>query len=139
MNHDREPDRPAGRGVLEGAFLLLDVLARVDESGPSRLAAASGLPKPTVHRLLQQLVAVGAVQRRAGRYRIGPRLFSLGQAWNPAPTAAQRPVRALAFAPFASRFPQSPNAQPPWPARNLPATPGTVPAGRRSNAEVMSR
>ncbi|MER6899719.1 helix-turn-helix domain-containing protein, partial [Amycolatopsis sp. NPDC000740] len=52
--------RKAGRGVLEGAFLLLEELARNGEAGPTQLAAATGLHKATAHRLLDQLVGVGA-------------------------------------------------------------------------------
>lgn len=42
----------AGRGVLEGAFSLLEALAGVDEAGLSDLAVRAGLPKATAHRLL---------------------------------------------------------------------------------------
>ncbi|SFI65543.1 IclR family transcriptional regulator [Amycolatopsis regifaucium] len=93
--------RGAGRGVLEGVFGLLDELARAGEAGPTELAAATGVPKATVHRLLVQLVELGAVQRSAGRYRIGPRMVGLGQAWRPDPVlraAAEEPLRALASA-----------------------------------------
>ncbi|MFC0842319.1 IclR family transcriptional regulator [Streptomyces noboritoensis] len=89
-----------GRGVLEGAFGLLEELAHGGELGLTRLADGAGLPKATAHRLLAQLVAVGAVQRRAGRYRLGPKTFRLGQAWQPAPAlreAARRPLRQLAM------------------------------------------
>ncbi|MET9262913.1 helix-turn-helix domain-containing protein [Amycolatopsis sp. NPDC004079] len=93
--------RKAGRGVLEGAFLLLEELARSGEAGPTQLAAATGLHKATAHRLLDQLVGVGAVQRNAGRYRVGPQLFRLGQAWEPARVlraAVGPPLRQLAAA-----------------------------------------
>ncbi|WP_433521296.1 IclR family transcriptional regulator [Nocardia pseudovaccinii] len=73
-----------GRGVLEGAFALLEVLARGDEMGLTQLSSAAGLPKATAYRLLDQLVAEGAVQRLSGRYQIGPRVFRLGQTWQPA-------------------------------------------------------
>ncbi|WP_157110519.1 helix-turn-helix domain-containing protein, partial [Nocardia anaemiae] len=73
-----------GRGVLEGAFALLEVLAHGNAMGLTRLASAAGLPKATAYRLLNQLVAEGAVQRLGGRYRIGPRVFRLGQTWQPA-------------------------------------------------------
>lgn len=53
-----------GRGVLEGAFIVLDALARVPAgAGLSALARDTGLSKATVHRLLEQLVNLGAVQR----------------------------------------------------------------------------
>ncbi|MBB5958932.1 DNA-binding IclR family transcriptional regulator [Saccharothrix tamanrassetensis] len=87
--------------MLEGAFALLEELARVEEAGLTRLAAGAGLPKATAHRLLDQLVTLGAVQRRAGRYRMGSRMFRLGQAWQPDTllrVAARRPLRELATA-----------------------------------------
>ncbi|MYV72102.1 helix-turn-helix domain-containing protein, partial [Streptomyces sp. SID2131] len=50
--------------MLEGAFALLDALRRNgDEAGVTELALACGVPKGTVHRLLDQLVGVGAVER----------------------------------------------------------------------------
>ncbi|WP_330328809.1 helix-turn-helix domain-containing protein [Streptomyces sp. NBC_00536] len=88
-----------GRGVLEGAFALMEVLAQDDEVGLTRLAADAALPKATAHRLLGQLVALGAVQSREGRYCLGPRTFRLGQAWHPARAlraAAAGPLRELA-------------------------------------------
>ncbi|MFC9594103.1 IclR family transcriptional regulator [Streptomyces sp. NPDC056944] len=88
-----------GRGVLEGAFALLDALRRNgDEAGVTELALACGVPKGSVHRLLDQLVAVGAVERRGNRYRVGPQLYRLGQAWEPHPglrSAARLPLQRL--------------------------------------------
>lgn len=73
-----------GRSVLEGIFAVLDSLERsIEGLGLTALASASGLPKATTHRMLEQLVALGAVERCGGRYRIGPRMFQLGQAWRP--------------------------------------------------------
>ncbi|MFI5775801.1 IclR family transcriptional regulator [Nocardia sp. NPDC051570] len=88
-----------GRSVLEGAFALLEALAAGDDRGLTDVAAAAGLPKATAHRLLDQLVALGAVQRQDGRYTLGPRTFRLGQAWRPARllrAAAARPLGTLA-------------------------------------------
>ncbi|WP_172382441.1 helix-turn-helix domain-containing protein [Streptomyces sp. MNP-20] len=79
MDHERTP---SGRGVLEGAFLLLEELARVGEAGPTGLSHATGLPKSTVHRLLDQLTALGAVERLDGGYRIGATVARLGRSWN---------------------------------------------------------
>ncbi|WP_245997509.1 IclR family transcriptional regulator [Nocardia pseudobrasiliensis] len=88
-----------GRSVLEGAFALLEALADGEDRGLTDAAAAAGLPKATAHRLLDQLVALGAVERRDGRYTLGPRTFRLGQAWRPARllrAAAARPLGKLA-------------------------------------------
>jgi IclR family transcriptional regulator, acetate operon repressor len=87
--------------VLEGAFALLDALRHREDAGVTMLAAACGLPKTTAYRLLDQLVELGAVERSAGRYRIGPGMFRLGQGWQLHPglrAAAQRPLRRLAAA-----------------------------------------
>ncbi|HEV3355422.1 MAG TPA: helix-turn-helix domain-containing protein [Pseudonocardiaceae bacterium] len=75
----------AGRGVLEGAFSVLSALGELEQAGLTALATASGLPKATAHRLLDQLLAVGAVERVGGEYRIGPTMFQLGLHWQPHP------------------------------------------------------
>lgn len=88
----------SGRGVLEGAFALLEVLADGGEFGLTRLAADAGLPKATTYRLLNQLVAEGAVLRRSGRYQLGPRVYRLGHTWQPARllrAAAAEPLKQL--------------------------------------------
>jgi DNA-binding IclR family transcriptional regulator len=90
----------AGRGVLEGAFAVLDALAHAEEGlGLTALARASGLAKTSAHRLAEQLVALGAVERVSHRYFVGPRMMRIGQRWQPNPLlrrCAQRPVHALA-------------------------------------------
>lgn len=63
---------------------VVAVLAAFEE-GPGRLtlteiARSAGLPKPTAHRLLAELVAAGALRRDdAGRYRVGRRIWRVGQ------------------------------------------------------------
>ncbi|MFG1809548.1 IclR family transcriptional regulator [Streptomyces sp. NPDC049040] len=76
-------------------------LEEAGEAGLTRLASRSGLPKSTAYRLLEQLVELGAVQRRGACYRMGPRMFRLGQGWQPHPglrQAAREPVRRLVAA-----------------------------------------
>lgn len=89
-----------GRGVLEGAFTLLDVLSRAENGlGLTELARDTGLPKATVHRLAEQLINIGAAQRVKQRYFVGPTIARLGQCWQPDPQlrqAACEPVRTLA-------------------------------------------
>lgn len=89
----------SGRSVLEGAFALLAAVERTPGAGLTRLSSESGLPKATAHRLLDQLAALGAVERHAGAYRLGWRMFQLGQDWQPHPrlrSAAAEPARRLA-------------------------------------------
>ncbi|CCH31175.1 helix-turn-helix domain-containing protein [Actinosynnema sp. NPDC047251] len=90
------------RGVLGRAFTLLDALViHPDGAGPTWIAHYCGIPKATTHRLLQQLEALGVVERSEGLYRLGSQVFRLGQAWEPYPhllAAARRPLHDLAAA-----------------------------------------
>jgi IclR family transcriptional regulator, acetate operon repressor len=89
-----------GRGVLDGAFAVLEALADADGGlGLSALAGASGLAKTSAYRLAEQLVALGAVQRVNHHYYIGARIGRIGQRWQPDPVlrrAARAPVHTLA-------------------------------------------
>ena len=62
------------------AFALLELMA--DAGGTlalSQLANQSGLPLPTIHRLLRTLVELGYVRQESSRqYVLGPRLIRLG-------------------------------------------------------------
>jgi DNA-binding IclR family transcriptional regulator len=85
-----------GRSVLEGAFELLEAVERATEAGLTKLSSECRLPKTTAYRLLEQLVALGAVERRGAGYQMGPRMYRLGQGWQPHPllrSASQEPVR----------------------------------------------
>ena len=72
-----EHDKPTLR-----QFALLEALAGMDRfAGLQTLVEETGLPKPTVHRMLQQLESAGMVQRDGdGRqYTTGPRLRRLAE------------------------------------------------------------
>lgn len=94
------PPGAVRRGVLDGAFAVLDALACADEGlGLTELARVSGLAKTSAHRLAKQLVALGAVQCVEHRYYVGPRMLRIGQRWQPDPLlrrCAQAPVHTLA-------------------------------------------
>jgi IclR family acetate operon transcriptional repressor len=66
---------------IERAFDLLEMLADAGGAlGLSELAAVSGLPLPTVHRLVRTLVNRGYVRQEASRrYTLGSRLIRLGE------------------------------------------------------------
>ncbi|RKT57069.1 IclR family transcriptional regulator [Saccharothrix australiensis] len=66
---------------LRRAFDLLEKLADAGgEAGLSELAAASGLPLPTIHRLIRTLVTLGYVRQNSNRrYALGSRLIRLGE------------------------------------------------------------
>jgi DNA-binding IclR family transcriptional regulator len=75
---DSTGTRATGVGVLDRSMSLLGFLA----GGPQTLrslAEASGLPRPTAHRLLVALESHGMVARDAGggAFRLGPRLTEL--------------------------------------------------------------
>lgn len=73
--------KASGVQSLDRASLLLEQLA--DAGGSLRLAeleAATGLPLPTIHRLIRALMHNGYVRQEASRrYTLGPRLIRLGE------------------------------------------------------------
>lgn len=85
MASSSEPAGPTQRagGVqsIERAFGLLETMADNDGiMGLSQLATASGLPLPTIHRLVRTLVDLGYLrQDPSRRYVLGPRLIRLGE------------------------------------------------------------
>jgi IclR family transcriptional regulator, acetate operon repressor len=85
---DGQSRHGAGRGAASGgvqsiqrAFDLLEMLADADGAlGLSELSTVSGLPLPTVHRLMRTLVNRGYVRQEASRrYALGSRLIRLGE------------------------------------------------------------
>jgi len=84
MAGDEVSPRSGSGGVqsIERAFALLELMADAGGMmGLSGLAAASGLPLPTIHRLVRTLVTLGYVRQQPSReYALGPRLIRLGDA-----------------------------------------------------------
>jgi IclR family acetate operon transcriptional repressor len=74
-------DRAGGVQSLERAFDLLERMADAGgEVGLSELSGTSGLPLPTIHRLMRTLVDCGYVRQQPNRrYALGPRLIRLGE------------------------------------------------------------
>lgn len=85
--------------MLEGAFTVLDALAALERpAGLSELARAAGLPKSTVHRLMEQLVELEAAQRVGERYVVGAlvdRLSLAGRRYPALQAAASTHLREL--------------------------------------------
>ena len=75
------PASTGGVQSLERAFDLLERMADAGgEVGLSELSSASGLPLPTIHRLMRTLVSSGYVRQQPNRrYALGPRLIRLGE------------------------------------------------------------
>ena len=93
--------RDDGRCVIGTAFELLDHVGVLEPVRLVDLAEATGIPGPTVHRLLKQLIEVGAVRRERTRYRLGASLLGLGSRVTPERrlrVVARRPLAELAAA-----------------------------------------
>lgn len=75
-------ERSGGVQSLDRAFGLLEHMAAAGgDVALSELAAMSGLPLPTIHRIIRTLVGSGYVrQLPSRRYALGPRLIGLGDA-----------------------------------------------------------
>lgn len=69
-------------GSLNRAVVLLNTIAADSRKGSSmtRLVSRTGLPRPTIHRILKMLMAIGWVERdeHSGRYNLGFDLAALG-------------------------------------------------------------
>ncbi|TCO61116.1 IclR family transcriptional regulator [Actinocrispum wychmicini] len=73
-------DVDPGNSVLGKLTLLLDAFSfDHPELSLSELVRRSGLHKPTVHRLCTELIHWGYLERHGIRYRLGIRLFEIGQ------------------------------------------------------------
>ncbi|MGB3829190.1 MAG: IclR family transcriptional regulator [Ornithinimicrobium sp.] len=73
--------RPGSVQSIQRAFTLLETIAdHGGTMGLSQLADASGLPLPTIHRLVRTLVELGYVRQDGNRqYVLGPALTRLGE------------------------------------------------------------
>src|SRR6478735_9709743 len=78
-----EDTKRSGGGVqsIERAFTILEALAgNGGVMGLSALAAESGLPLPTIHRLARTLVDLGYLRQEPSRqYALGPRILLLAE------------------------------------------------------------
>ena len=78
--------RPYGEGLCEGADSVLGKARLILESfrvedvelSLSELARRTGISKASVHRLAQELLAWGMLERSGQSYRLGMRAFELG-------------------------------------------------------------
>jgi len=104
---DSRPSAPAWRvdSSAGKALVLLDALAGPRASlGVSELAALTGLPKSSVHRLLVVLVEGGYVRRLDGKYALSSRVFEIG---NQCAIARSNGLREVAIPFMAELFAQT--------------------------------
>jgi len=73
-------DRTGENSVLFRAATILEAFKRAPTVlSLADLTTLTGLPKSTVHRLADQLLALGWLERVTGGYRVGVRLFEVGE------------------------------------------------------------
>jgi DNA-binding IclR family transcriptional regulator len=65
--------------VIGKVQLILETLGSAGQLGLSELSRRTGIAKASVHRLCGDLVSWGVVERSGDSFRLGPRLFELGQ------------------------------------------------------------
>lgn len=96
MTGPRRANQGGGVQSIERAFELLELMADAGgEVALSDLAEASGLPLPTIHRIMRTLVGAGyARQQPSRRYSLGPRLIRLGETASRALGSWARPYLA---------------------------------------------
>jgi IclR family acetate operon transcriptional repressor len=76
-----EPGKRDSVQSIERVLAMLECMADAGgEAGLIEISAGTGLPVPTIHRLLRTLVSVGYVrQEESRRYALGPKLIRLGE------------------------------------------------------------
>ena len=70
---------PDLNSVVGKVRTILEVLAENGRMGLSELARASQVAKPSVHRICQELISWGVVERSGDGFRLGGHLYELGQ------------------------------------------------------------
>jgi len=92
---------------LERLILILEIVGQTGPASVAEICAASGLPKATAYRLVQDLVAAGLLESAGkGRVSIGDRLrrITCDTATDAAIIEIARPVLARAAAHFGAAF-----------------------------------
>ncbi|GAA4627867.1 IclR family transcriptional regulator [Actinoallomurus vinaceus] len=80
MDPQNAADADAMNSVLGKARLILEAFTAEDDAlSLAELVRRSGVAKASVHRLAQELLAWGVLERSGTRYRLGLRLFEIGQ------------------------------------------------------------
>jgi IclR helix-turn-helix domain len=99
-----QEDQPTS--TLHSAFAVIRALGRIQQHpvGVTRLAAETGIPKTTAHRLLEQLAEENIVQRHDRRWTFAPGLYELDRRrWDLASVAHPR-LRSISLSTGASVF-----------------------------------
>ncbi|ORW44678.1 hypothetical protein AWB89_16615 [Mycobacterium paraense] len=91
---------------MHSAFVLLRALGRIQSHpvGVTRLASETGIPKTTVHRLLEQLAQENIVQREDRKWTFAAGLYELDRRRHDLAGVAAPRVRSMSLATKASIF-----------------------------------
>ncbi len=74
-----DPEEEPRRSVLERVDCIIGAFDDADGALTlHELTERTGLPKSTVHRMVDQLITLGWIEREVPGYRIGMRLFEIG-------------------------------------------------------------
>lgn len=93
----REPEQRTRTGMLRRSFDILSAFRPQDLAvPPAELARRAGLSKATGHRIVQEMVSLGIMERTDAGVRLGLRMFEIGQL-----VPVQRDLRRAAL-PFMS-------------------------------------
>jgi IclR helix-turn-helix domain len=91
---------------LSSAFVVLRALGRIQQHpvGVTRLSAVTGIPKTTVHRLLEQLAKENIVERRAHRWTFATGAYELDRRRSDLADLAYPRLRSMSQATGATLF-----------------------------------
>lgn len=82
MADKSQPNKETSAGSLNRAIILLTAIARGSSKGSAltELVARTGLPRPTIHRVLDTLIDLGWAERdpQTARFNLGRDLAALG-------------------------------------------------------------
>lgn len=95
MGGQSEPTDLTNKSVVKAAMLLQEIAKHNDGATVSKLAAATGVTRPTAFRLLHSLGQTGFVDRVDNKYQLGWELARLGKQADPYAGIAARVQPAL--------------------------------------------
>ena len=106
MSDESQAQQDPPTSTLHSAFVVLRALGRIQRHpvGVTRLAAETGIPKTTVHRLLEQLAEENIVQRDEGKWTFGSGLSELDVRHSDLAGVARPWLRTMSLATGASIF-----------------------------------
>jgi IclR family transcriptional regulator, acetate operon repressor len=78
--HDRDGDASSANSALDRALMIIETLLSSDQPlGPNEFSVRLDLPRQSVHRIINNLIKTGLIQRhfKSDRFALGPRMRRL--------------------------------------------------------------